>query len=172
MQYMNKTKRNLILAAAILNIIGVTASLIIVILLVVFRNELAESLYLLYYIVPSPFVAALQFGAGIVGSSLLIYCVRQKGKFYRSSRGVYIAGFIIVIICGTFLAWILLLISMAVPDIIIINSKDEMRAEQREQHRQDLAYEQKKRMIEELKALRDSGTITEEEYKKRLFEIL
>ena len=57
-----------------------------------------------------------------------------------------------------------------------MNTKSEVRQEQRMEDQQAKAkeqeYEEKKRKIEELKQLRDSGAITEEEYKQKLFDLL
>ena len=81
-----------------------------------------------------------------------------------------------VIFFGGSVAWLLLFISAFVPDIVVINDKTELRheakQEQKEEVLRDKAYEEKKAKIEELKRLRDSGAITEEEYKNKLFDLL
>lgn len=172
MYYMNKTKRNLILAAAIVNLLSITANLVMAIVLLsvdletLMQNDL---MYILFAYSQTPIFTFISFGAGLVGSILLIYAVRKKGKYFRQSIGYYYAGFIIIIVCGGFLPWILLLISMFVSDVIIINAPNEVKKEQK---MEDKAYEDKKQKIEELQKLRDSGVITEEEYKQKLFEIL
>ena len=186
--YMNKTKRNLILAAAILNLISVALGIVFAVLVRVLPEKFAElfaedgyiysyfmqvsnpnSKYALVYDIVS---ACL----GLVGSILLLYCIREKGRFFRGSRGAYIAGIIIVIFSGDFVSWILLLIASFVPDIIINNNAEQLRREyqasQREEILRNEAYEAKKAKIEELKKLRDAGVITEEEYKERLFDLL
>lgn len=176
--YMNKTKRNLILAAAIINLIGIAANLILTILLLVYKSAIEKYLeYMVLINVSGNLVwEILTFVAGLVGSILLLYSVREKGKYYRNSQGIFIAGFIIVCICGSFVSWILLFISLFVSDVIIINSKsdirNEMREEQKQQERQEQIYEDKKKQIEDLKRLREAGMISEEEYKQKLFEIL
>ena len=57
-----------------------------------------------------------------------------------------------------------------------MNTRSEIRQEQKMEDQQTKAqeqeYEEKKRKIEELKQLRDSGAITEEEYKQKLFDLL
>lgn len=170
--YMNKTKRNLIIASAIINLLDVIASLVIAILLKVDSTFMAENAYFsfnIYYVVFS-------FAAGVVASVFLLYSVRAKGKYFRTTQGLYIAGFIIVIVCGGTLAWLLLFISMFVPDVVIMNTKSEVKQEEKEQEKEvqkkDQELEEKKQKIEELKQLRDSGEITEEEYKKKLFDLL
>ncbi len=81
-----------------------------------------------------------------------------------------------MVVCGGWLAWLLLFISAFVPDIVVINDKAELRREAKQEEKEevlrDKAYELKKSKIEELKKLRDSGAITEEEYKEKLFELL
>ncbi len=177
--YMNKTKRNLILASAIVNLIGVTASFVFALLIhfnVDAIKEYVDYVAMLNYSVFNLVYSIISFVVGIVGSSLLIWSVRKKGKFFRVSQGFYIAGFIIVVISGGWLAWVLLFISMFIPDVIVMNTRSEIRREEREEEKQtiknDEAYEEKKRRIEDLKRMRDNGIITEEEYKQKLFDLL
>ena len=168
---MNKTKRNLILASAIINLIAVSYNLIVAIIYSA-NKELLQAI-LEYNVVTTTYnliYNAIFFAAGLVGSILLIFSVRQKGKYFRASHGCYIAGFIIIVVCGGFLAWILLFISMFVSDVIIINSPREVKQEEKAEY--NASYELKKQKIEELKRLRDEGAISEEEYKQRLFELL
>ena len=168
---MNKTKRNLILSAAIINLINMIANLVIVILYLIdpeyYANILGTYLYIIsYYSIYFIFVEVV---AGIVGSILLIYSVRSKGKYFRVSQKYYIAGLIIVILAGGWIPWILLLVSMFIPDIIIINSPSEVR---REERAEESANNDKKRKVEELRKLRDEGVITEEEFNKQLMDLL
>ncbi len=177
--YMNKTKRNLILASAIINLIGVVASFVMA-LLIHFNVEAVmdyiDYVAMINYSVFNLVYSIIAFVIGLVGSVLLIWSVRKKGKFFRSSQGYYIAGLIIVVISGGWLAWLLLFISMFVPDVIVMNTRSELRREDREEQKQtikdDAAYEEKKRRIEDLKRMRDNGIISEEEYKQKLFELL
>lgn len=169
--YMNKTKRNLILAAAIINLIGITANLILSIILILNAELLQDYLTYFYFISYSTNIVyvVISFAAGLAGSILLLYAVRAKGKYFRLCHTIYIVGFVIVVVCGGYVPWILLLISMFIPDVIVMNTKSEVRAEEKAENK---AMEDKKNKIEELKRLRDEGVITEEEYKQKLFEIL
>lgn len=176
--YMNKTKRNLIMASAIINLITVAVNLISSIIAIVkpdFLVKYQDYYYFLGYSTNIVYVV-ISFALGLAGSILLLYSIRSKGKYFRNSYGIYVAGFVIIVVCGGWLAWILLFISAFVPDIIIINDKTELRREakieEKEKILRDKAYEEKKAKIEELKRLRDTGVITEEEYKDRLFELL
>ena len=180
MYYMNKTKRNLIMASAILNLVGITANLIVSILMVVAPEVLLKYAdYVSYFVGGYASFAksdtvylvltVLAFAVGVVGSIFLLYAIRKKGKYFRTTQGLYLAGFIIVVVAGGWLAWLLLFISMFIPDVIVMNTPREVRREERQE---DKAMEEKKRKIEELQKLRDTGIITEEEYKERLFEIL
>ena len=168
---MNKTKRNLILSAAIINLINMIANLVIVILYLVdpeyYANILGTYLYIISYY--SIYFIFIEVVAGIVGSILLIYSVRSKGKYFRVSQKYYIAGLIIIILAGGWIPWILLLISMFIPDIIIINSPSEVR---REERAEESANNDKKRKVEELRKLRDEGVITEEEFNSKKADIL
>lgn len=178
MYYMNKSKRNLILASAIINLIGITTSLIMAIILITNGQAVQEYLDYMYFVSYSVNIVytVIAFAAGLVGSLLLIYSVRSRGKYFRTSQGFYIAGFIIIVIFGGFLPWILLFISMFIPDVVVMNTRSEVRREERMEEKQtvegDKAYEEKKKRIEDLKRMRDSGLITEEEYKEKLFELL
>ncbi len=170
--YMNKTKRNLIIAASIINLIDAGFGLLFAILLVFYKDALAafeDYAILISYIPSNVVMSALSFAIALVGSILLFFAVRQKGKYFRTSQGIFIAGFIIVVLCGGFLPWILLLISFFISDVIVINRPNEVK---REEKQEEKAYEDKKKQIEDLKRLRDSGLISEEEYKQKLFELL
>ncbi len=167
---MNKTKRNLILSAAIINLINMVANLVIAILFCVnpeYANVLGSYLLIISYY--SIYFVFAEIVAGIIASILLIYSVRKKGKYFRSSQKYYIAGLIIVIFAGGWIPWVLLFISMFIPDIIIINSASEVRQEQRAE---DRASEEKRRKLEELRKLKEEGVISEEEFNKRLMDLL
>lgn len=167
---MNKTKRNLILSAAIINLINMGANLVIAILFCVnpeYANVLGSYLLIISYY--SIYFVFAEIVAGIIASILLIYSVRKKGKYFRSSQKYYIAGLIIVIFAGGWIPWVLLFISMFIPDIIIINSASEVRQEQRAE---DRASEEKRRKLEELRKLKEEGVISEEEFNKRLMDLL
>ena len=167
---MNKTKRNLILSAAIINLINMVANLVIAILFCVnpeYVNVLGSYLLIISYY--SIYFVFVEIVAGIIASILLIYSVRKKGKYFRSSQKYYIAGLIIVIFAGGWIPWVLLFISMFIPDIIIINSASEVRQEQRAE---DMASEEKRRKLEELRKLKEEGVISEEEFNKRLMDLL
>lgn len=169
--YMNKTKRNLIIASAVLNLLGVVANLVLSILLIT-NLELIKQYMDYFYIIgysTNIIYAVISFAAGLVASILLLFAVRNKGKYFRTSQGVFYAGFIIIVICGGMLPWLLLFISMFVPDVIVMNTRSEVRHEER---MEDRFMEAKKKKITELQKLRDEGVITEEEYKQKLFEIL
>lgn len=168
---MNKTKRNLILASAIVNLVGAALNLIMSILVILNVEAILKYTEFVYFVGFSTNIiyAIISFAVGLIGSIFLIFSVRKKGKYFRTTQGLYIAGLIIVVVCGGMLAWILLFISMFIPDVIIMNTPHEVR---REEVQETQAYELKKKKIEELKALRDSGAITEEEYKEKLFELL
>lgn len=169
--YMNKTKRNLILAAAILNLIGISINLVFSIIMILNAELLAgyeNFVYLVGYSTNLIYVI-FSFAIGLVASILLIYSIRAKGKYFRTSQGVFYTGFAIVIFFGGFLPWILLFIALCTPDVIVMNTRSEVRHEECVEANE---MEEKKRKIEELKRLRDEGVITEEEYKQKLFEIL
>jgi len=176
--YMNKTKRNLILASAILNFITAIINLVSCIIAKVKPEFLVkyQDYYYIFGFSSNIVYVVISFIAVVVGSILLLYSIRQKGKYFRNSYGVYVAGFVIVVFFGGSVAWLLLFISAFVPDVIIINDKSELRREAKQEEKEEIlrdkAYEEKKARIEELKKLRDSGAITEEEYKNKLFELL
>ncbi len=167
---MNKTKRNLILSAAIINLINMIANLVVAIIYLV-APELYVNLgaYLLIVSYYSIYFVFVEIVAGIIASILLIYSVRKKGKYFRQSQKYYIAGLIIVIFAGGWIPWLLLFISMFIPDIIIINSASEIRQEERAEDREK---EEKRKKVEELRRLKEEGVITEEEFNKKLMDLL
>ena len=172
--YMNNKKRNLILAAAIVNLIGIAINLVMSILMFMDIKGLEEYLTFSFFISYSSNLvfAVLSFAAGLVASILLLYSIRNKGKYFRGSYGIFITGFIMIIICGTWLAWLLLFISFFIPDIIVMNNKAEMKQEEKATVVKEKEYEEKKKRIEDLKRMRDNGLISEEEYKEKLFQLL
>ena len=89
--------------------------------------------------------------------------------YFRTSQKYYIAGLIIVIFAGGWIPWLLLFISMFVPDVIIMNSASEIRHEERAEER---GYNEKRKKVEELRKLKEDGLITEEEFNKRLMDLL
>ena len=144
--------------------------LVVGILAKVAPEALLKVEFLTYFLYSTDIIySTISFTIGLVGSILLIYSIRNGGKFFRRSQGCYIAGLIIVILCGGWISWILLFISMFIPDVIVMNTAREVRQEER-QEQKDL--DTKKKQIEDLKRLRDAGIITEEEYKQKLYEIL
>ena len=171
---MNKTKRNLIIAAGIINIFYAALTLAMTIL-VRLRLDWVIQYYDYLYILgfsTNLIYGIISFAVSLIGSILLFYSVREKGKYFRGSAGVYIAGVIIVILTGGWISWILLLVSAFTPDVIIINDKADLRREEKEEVFESKEYAEKKEKIEQLKKLRDDGAISEEEYKEKLFEIL
>ena len=177
--YMNKTKRNLSLAAGIINMIDAIASVVLSVCVAAYPEVFAEYTKYYYYFMSyttNLIVNIVILAAALVGSILLFYSVRDKGKYFRNSRGIYVAGVIIVILAGGTISWILLLIAAFTPDIVIINDPNEIRRQMQEESQEEVLhnqeYELKKQKIEELKKLRDTGVITEEEYKEKLFELL
>ena len=167
---MNKTKKNLILSAAIINLINMVANLIIVIIYCVDPELYANlGVYLVVISYYSIYFVFVEVVAGIIGSICLMYAVRKNGKYFRRSQSYYIAGLIIIILAGGWIPWILLLISMFIPDVIIMNTPVEIR---REERTEDRANEEKKRKIEELRKLKEDGVITEEEFNNELMKLL
>lgn len=167
---MNKTKRNLILSAAIINLINMVANLIIAIIYLVNPELYAElGVYLVVISYYSIYFVFVEVVAGIIGSICLMCAVRKGGKYFRRSQSYYITGLIIIILAGGWIPWILLLISMFIPDIIVMNTPVEIR---REERAEDKENEEKKRKIEELRKLKEEGAITEEEFNNELMKLL
>ena len=168
---MNKKKRYLIMASAILNLIGISTNLIMSILMILIPEVMLayeNIVYLVGYSTNLIYVI-FSFSIGLVASILLLFSIRAKGKFFRTSQGIFYTGFAIVVFFGGFLPWLLLFIALCTPDIIVMNTRSEVRHEERVENQ---TMEEKKKKIEDLKRLRDEGAITEEEYKQKLFEIL
>ena len=167
---MNKTKRNLILSAALINLINMVANLIIAIIYLVNPELYADlGVYLVVISYYSIYFVFVEVVAGIIGSICLMYAVRKGGKYFRRSQSYYITGLIIIILAGGWIPWILLLISMFIPDIIVMNTPVEIR---REERAEDKENEEKKRKIEELRKLKEEGAITEEEFNNELMKLL
>lgn len=168
---MNKTKRNLILWAGIINLIQMVANFVLTIIVLAYPEVYKEiyAYYLSYISYYSIYMIFVEVIAGIIGSILLFYSIRKGGKYFRTSQKFYVAGLIITIIAGGWLPWILLLISMFIPDIIVMNTPNEVR---REERREQNEYDAKKAKVEELRRLKDEGLITEEEFNQKLMELL
>lgn len=170
--YMNKTKRNLIIAGAVLNLVVQVVNLVMSILLKVNQEAFKgyeDYHYLVSVTTTNLVMSVISCAVGVVASVLLLYCVRSKGKYYRQSMGMFYTGFVLVIFFGGWLSWLLLFIATFVPDVIVMNTKSEVK---REEVLETKEMEEKKKRIDDLKRLRDAGIITEEEYKEKLFELL
>ena len=167
---MNRTKRNLILSSAIINLINMVANLIVAIVYCVNPEVYAElGVYLVIISYYSIYFIFVEVVAGIIGSICLMYAVRKGGKYFRQSQAYYIAGLIIIIFAGGWIPWILLFISMFIPDIIVMNTPIEIR---REEIREEKEHDEKKRKIEELRKLKEEGIISEEEFNNELMKLL
>lgn len=170
---MNSTKRNLILWSSIINLVYVVASFVLSILILVDIPAVVKFVqsYYIYGFSISTNIAVIifSFALGLVRSILLFYSIRKKGKYFRKSQGCFVASLILFVFSGTWLCWILLFISMFVPDIVVMNTPKEVRTEEKKEQQ---AFEDKKKEIEQLKKLRADGIISDEEYRQRIIDIL
>lgn len=194
--YMNRTKRNLILWAAIINLITAVLSLA---LTIIYKTSPAlftrlSEFSLLWYLAGTTYTeihyAIIFFIIRFLASFFLLWSVRQRGKFFRVTKGLYLAGLIMAIIFGGTVVWILLFITMFIPDIIVMNDilqqkqskhetdeydwhdRFETTSEKKNDVVDDEEYESKKKQIADLKQNLKDGIITEEEYKEKLYELL
>ncbi len=180
---MNKTKRNLMLWAAIITLVEVCLNLSMLALAYYNPDYLVSNKFLLFifnctigayedgtlYIMMGIVPTILMNLAGLVGAILMFVVIRNKGKHFRRSRGMYLTSVILIIFSAGIIPWILLLIAMFTPDIVVMNTYDEVRSEERrEQHEMDY----KRQQIENLRKMKDEGIISEEEYKQRLMDLL
>ncbi len=88
--YMNRNKRYLIMASAILNLISIVinlASSIVAIVKPEFLTKYQDYYYIFGYSTNIVFVV-FSFAVGLVASVLLLYSIRNKGKYFRTSYGV------------------------------------------------------------------------------------
>lgn len=173
MEYMNKSKRVLILCSAIFTIVSVTVNFILGVINAVDSTLIQKFLqdfgvYMSIPVYSLPYVI-FTFVGGLIGAILLIYAVRKKGKYFRASYSIYIAGFVLVTLCGSYICWLLVFISALIPDVVVMNRPSQVHKEEVVENKQ---YEEKKEKIETLKKMRDDGLISEEEYKEKLFELL
>ena len=201
---MNLSKRNLILASAILNIIDAVGMGIMCLMFGLGFGEYIINL-LMEYTLPANFeisifiiIFALYACMYIASSILLLFSIRKKGEYFAKSKPLYVTGIILTAICSPFsLSAILLYISLGFKDdetnVILddnfernqgnnVNSWTEGNGNggilddtnsfegNRELNRQDTEILRVK--IEELKKLKESGSISEEEYKEMLTKLL
>ena len=89
MYYMNKRKRNLIIAAAILNLIGITISLILSIVLLT-NKSLAQEYQEYYYVLSyssNIYYTVISFIVGIIGSIFLLYLFVKRVNILELLKG-------------------------------------------------------------------------------------
>lgn len=179
---MNKTKRSLILASAILGFVSVAIALFSVIFLGLASTATIAQIFEDSGIDPTMYanvrvalivMLSLILCFDLVAPIMLMYAIRSEGKFFKQSRGLYIAGLVLTILAGpTSLQAILLYISLAINSNgntgIFVNETTSNNGTTTDYVEGDGI----ENSIKKLQGLKDSGAITEEEYKKLLIKRL
>lgn len=193
---MNPTKRTLIVAAGIFNLISAAIGIIGIILACTQIETLAQILQsggatltkaeitLIYSLALG--VSIGELALGVIAGSLLLISTRNKGIHFEKNKWVFWAGFILTVIMGfTSIAAILLYISFGYNNYAVSEFKEE-RANRTYSDYDGTVFEETpagnfsasankeegiKSKIDQLRELRDNGEITEEEFKKMLMKL-
>ena len=155
---MNKTKKILILLAAIFSFVDVGLGIYDIVSY--FRLASAQRGPVFYVI-----FSFVEIFASIAVAVLLVLSIWKNGSMFRARYGMYITALVISIIVNLLsITSILLVITMFLSDWEWVKPKDEpvVKGSQREKEEQ----------IAKLRERRDKGEITEEQYQEELTNLL
>lgn len=155
---MNKTKKVLIILAAIFSIIEVGLEIYDVVAFFLNKPELRPAVFYVVY-------SFIEIGVSIAVAVLLIMSVWKNGTLFRARNGLYVTALLISIIMKLFsISTILLIISRFISDWEWITPKEEpiIKGSQREKEVQ----------IEKLRERHNSGELSDEEFQEELAKLL
>ena len=182
---MNNSKKSLILAAGIIEMIGAVLMLFSAVLFLTLNVEVFEEIFLKGYIesgievnaaafkLALIILSAVEFVAYTISSILLLSSVRSNGTFFKDSKKLFIAGFVITIILSG---------AISLPSILLYCTfiyKDEINTGKKiiEMPKQVVSETEGgksgiTRTIIGYKSLKDRGVITDAEYKGMVIRYL
>ena len=155
---MNKTKKVLIILAAIFCIAGVGLDIYDI---VAFFMSKPDARPAVFYVVFS----FIEIVASVAVAILLILAVWKNGTLFRSRYGLYVTAIVISIIMNLFsISTILLIVSMFLSDWEWIKPKEDpiVKGSQRE----------KEELISQLREKHNSGQLSDEEFQEELAKLL
>lgn len=167
---MNKTKRALLIVVIILNIINAGLNIYFAVEDIMHATKTDARLFLIFYY----FLEIVGF---LASAGCLIYAIMQGGKYFRERRAYYNAA-VVISICMSLVSVssILLIITLFISDMVWVKPHDDVyfSGEDINAPKQDeqLSESEKERKISKLRALRDKGVISEEEFKDELMKLL
>lgn len=172
---MNKTKKILIIFSIIFSFVNIAWEIAQIVLYFLQEPQNRNSLFYLIY----DFVT---IAVDVAIAVLLILAICKNGQYFRLRYGMYVTAFMLSIVFNLFsLSTIFLIASMFTSNWVWVNEDkglssqsnekketgaDETLSEKRE------SDDKKRQQIASLRALKDSGAISEEEFQKRLMELL
>lgn len=187
---MDQTKRTLVFVAGILNLISAFVVLISGLFVLLNFGNITNINLGYDYTVSSPeelrivkllvgIILLVIFAFYLCAGILLIYSVRNGGENFYRSQAVFIAGLVLTVLCGPLsISSILLYISLTIKQKITnfdLNKSSE-NFEVNEKQMCDIKIGERAESVKEklikIKKLKDSGNISEEEYKKVLIKYL
>lgn len=174
---MNREKKNLIMAALIINFVLAGVSIFSCIFDFITASDSIglgsqQGLYNLISVILEVLRACVLLASGI----LLMFSIKDEGKYFKKRKSLYIIGVILTAIVSPLeISSIILYFSLAKKDepfvqefievdngVIIENSPQDPQAKKNEEF---------KAKVEQLRKLRDEGVITEQEFKSLLMKL-
>ncbi len=168
---MNSTKRNLIIVVIVLNFLSIALNTYLMSngILAIIKDP--YNAYLWFYTI----YEGLGVLAYIATAGLLIYSIKDGGRFFRTRSGYYMTAVVITFILNIFsVSSILLGITLFMNDIVWVKPTDDVYFEKEKPSQENSSYSQreKERKIEALRKLKEEGKITEAEFNEALFKLL
>ena len=163
---MNSKKKNLLIAACVLFFLSVVYYVFDLISTISYVNSQTEYALSTFFVVYS--------GIQIAGT---LYCavvtlMLALGKITKKQNGFLISVIVVSFLCAGLVAFILVICAYNTNSYYVANNKEELKKEEKKQEETLSQFETKKEKIEQLRHLKESGLITEEEFNEKLKELI
>lgn len=168
---MNKTKRILIICAIVLNFLYAALNIFFIVRYFMAAGFEGATLFFLIY----DFFGVAGF---LINSGLLWYAIAHKGQLFRQRNNFYMAAVIISVLIDLFsVATILLIITLFLSDWVWVKPQDDEYFSGKDvnapnQEQKSMSEAEKTKKIAKLRELKESGKISEAEFKDELMKLL
>lgn len=168
---MNKTKRILIICAIVLNFLYAAMDIYFIVRYFMAAGLDGPTLFFLIY----DFFGVAGY---LVNSGLLWYAIAHKGQLFRQRNNFYMAAVIISVLINLFsVSTILLIITLFLSDWVWVKPQDDDYFSGKDvnapnQETKSMSDAEKTKKIAKLRELKESGKISESEFKDELMKLL
>lgn len=172
---MNKTKKILIIFSIIFSFVNIAWEIAQIVLYFLQEPQNRASLFYLIY----DFVT---IAIDVAIAVLLILAICKNGQYFRLRYGMYVTAFMLSSVFNFFsLSTIFLIASMFTSNWVWVNDDKNFPSQANEKNETEIDEtlagertdeDKKRQQIASLRALKNSGAISEEEFQKRLMDLL